>query len=163
MHKTCIMMRASTACFLADLLDLVEKEESSTASSERAIQAHHYYKRKIDTRLDAVKAIGTNFLMIACSSLEIILVYPLKSLGEKEFGTEVQGHISILRSRGFENQRRMVGLHKALVSWYGAFLGVEVDVCGRGDHLAIDSKIYQGKEIITRSVVAGLPFKIWEG
>jgi hypothetical protein len=140
---------------LVDLLDLVEKEESSTASSERAIQAHHYYKWKIDTRLDAVKAIGTNFLMIACSSLEIILVHPLKSLGDKEFGTEVQGHISILRSRGFENQRMMVGLHKAL--------GVEVDVCGGGDHLAIDSKIYQRKEIITRSVAAGLPFKIWEG
>jgi hypothetical protein len=35
-----------------------------------------------------------------------------------------------------------------------------VDVCG-GDHLAkIVSKICQGKDIITRSVAAGLPFKI---
>ena len=41
-----------------------------------------------------------------------------------------------------------------------AFLGIEIDVSGTGDHLdKVDSKIRRVKELM-RSVIAGLPYKL---
>ena len=103
---------------------------------------------------------GTKYLITVCEPLQLVLQTPIDSEGKTQLGLALQGHLSILRERGFIPTVVYADPQSAFRSLTGSFPGVVIDITGAGDHVPkVDAKIRRIKELC-RSVKESLPWKI---
>ena len=100
------------------------------------------------------------FLITLSEPLGLTLVSPVASEKTDDLGLAFQEQVSLLRSHGFAPTVAYLDPQPGFQPLRGQITGVEVDVCGAGDHMdKVDLKIRRLKETI-RSVQAGLPWSL---
>jgi hypothetical protein len=87
------------------------------------------------------------FLITATDPLNLTLHCRINSESRLDLGMALQGHMSLLRSRGFIPTIVYTDPHSSFRSMTQDFPGVEVDIGGAGDYVAkVDAKIRRVKE-----------------
>ncbi len=117
-------------------------------------------QKKLRLFSDVMHIDGSMFLITATDPLNLTLQCRVNSESRLDLGMVLQGHMSLLRSRGFEPTVVYTDPHSSLHSMTQDFPGVEVDIGGAGDYVAkADAKIRRVKETY-RKVKAGLPWEL---
>jgi hypothetical protein len=119
--------------------------------------------RSTDKRLrlsvDVMHIDGSMFMVTVTDPLNLTLQTKITSENRLELGMALQGHMSVLRSRGYEPCTVYTDPHSSFQSMTQDFPGVEIDVGGAGDYVPkVDAKIRRIKETY-RKVKSGL---VWE-
>jgi Reverse transcriptase (RNA-dependent DNA polymerase) len=110
--------------------------------------------------LDVMEVCKQHFLITLAEPLQLMMNACTGRQTTENLGRALQGQLDLLRARGFVPVRVHVDPQSGLRALVGQFPGVEVDVCGAGDHMdKVDVRIRRLKETI-RSVVSGLPWKL---
>jgi hypothetical protein len=100
------------------------------------------------------------FLISVTDPLNLTLQAGINSENRLELGMALQGHMAILRSRGYEPNVVYTDPHSSFKSMTQDFPGVEIDVGGAGDYVSkADAKNRRIKETY-RKVKAGLPWEL---
>jgi hypothetical protein len=109
---------------------------------------------------DVMQVKGKPFVITLVEPLGLEIVTPVDSEKTEDLGLALQGQVNLIRSRGFKPTVCYLDPQPGFVPLVGQIPGVEIDVCGAGDHLdKIDAKIRRIKESI-RSVHADLPWEL---
>jgi hypothetical protein len=117
-------------------------------------------EKKLRLYSDVMHVDGTMFLITATDPLNLTLQCKVTSENRLDLGMALQGHMSLLRSRGFEPTVVYTDLHSTFRSMTQDFPGVEVDIGGASDCVAkVDAKICRVKETY-RKVKAGLAWEL---
>ena len=112
---------------------------------------------------DVMHIDGQKFLVTTCEPLQLTLQCPITSESQNQLGLGLQGHLSILRSKGFVPTIIYTDPAKGFTGLVGAFAGVLVDTSGAGDNVPkVDAKIRRIKELY-RCVKSGLPWMLPKG
>jgi hypothetical protein len=100
------------------------------------------------------------FLVSVTDPLNLTLQTKVMSENKLELGMALQGHMAVLRSRGFEPSTVYTDPHSSFRSMTQDFPGVEMDIGGAGDYVSkADAKIRRIKETY-RKVKSGLPWEL---
>jgi hypothetical protein len=92
--------------------------------------------------------------------LNLTLQTKVQSENRLELGMALQGHLAVLRTRGFEPVIIYMDPHSSFRSMTQDFPGVELDIGGAGDYVSkADAKIRRIKETY-RKVKSGLPWEL---
>jgi hypothetical protein len=117
-------------------------------------------EKKLRLYSDVMHVDGMMFLITATDPLNLTLQCKVTSGNRLDLGMALQGHMSLLRSRGFEPTVVYTDPHSTFRSMTQDFPGVEVDIGGAGDYVAkVDAKIRRVKETY-RKVKAGLAWEL---
>jgi hypothetical protein len=112
---------------------------------------------------DVMHIDGQKFLITTCEPLQLTLQCHITSESQNQLGLGLQGHLSILRAKGFIPNIIYTDPAKGFTGLVGAFPGVLVDTSGAGDNVPkVDAKIRRIKELY-RSVKNGLPWTLPKG
>jgi hypothetical protein len=119
--------------------------------------------RSTDKRLwlyvDVMHIDSCMFTITVTDPLNLMLQMKIQSENWLEIGMALQGHMALLRSRGYEPCTVYTDPHSSFQSMTQDFPGVEIDVGGAGDYVSkADAKIRRIKETY-RKVKSGL---VWE-
>jgi hypothetical protein len=120
--------------------------------------------RSTDKRLrmyvDVMHIDSHMFLVSVTDPLNLTLQTKVMSENKLELGMALQGHMAVLRSRGFEPSTVYTDPHSSFRSMTQDFPGVEMDIGGAGDYVSkADAKIRRIKETY-RKVKSGLPWEL---
>jgi hypothetical protein len=113
---------------------------------------------------DVMNIDGQKFLITTCEPLQLTLQCPITSESQNQLGLGLQGHLSILRTKGFVPTIIYTDPAKGFTGLVGAFQGVLVDTSGAGDNVPkVDAKIRRIKELyrVSRMVCRGFYRKEW--
>ncbi len=117
-------------------------------------------QKKLHLFSDVMHIDGTMFSITATDPLNLTLQCKVNSESRLDLGMALQGHMSLLRSCGFEPTVVYTDPHTSFCSMTQDFPGVEVNIGGAGDYVAkVDAKIRRVKETY-RKVKAGLPWEL---
>ena len=90
----------------------------------------------------------------------LLLCDHLTNLTTYALGSALQSHLILLRSRSFTIGQCFVDQQTGIAALKGQLAGVEIDICGAGDHNAsVDVRIRHIKEV-ARAVMSKLPWKL---
>jgi hypothetical protein len=110
--------------------------------------------------VDVMHIDGHMFLVSVTDPLNLTLQTKVMSENKLELGMALQGHMAVLRSRGFEPSTVYTDPHSLFRSMTQDFPGVEMDIGGAGDYVSkADAKIRRIKETY-RKVKSGLPWEL---
>jgi hypothetical protein len=117
-------------------------------------------EKRLRLYTDVMHIDGSMFLITATDPLNLMLQCKVTSENRLDLGMALQGHLSLLRSRGFELTIVYTDPHSLFRSMMQDFPGVEIDIGGAGDYVAkLDAKIRRVKETY-RKVKANLPWEL---
>jgi hypothetical protein len=117
-------------------------------------------EKKQSMYTDVMHIENNMFLISVCEPLQLTLQCPLESESKNQLGLALQGHMDILRERGFIPTVVYTDPQRAFTSLTGSFPGVVIDTGGAKDNVAkVDAKIRRVKELF-RSVKESLSWKI---
>ncbi len=109
---------------------------------------------------DIFTAASQKFLISLFEPLMVCMTTKIEKESSDMLGLAIQAHINSARERGFSPVRIHLDPQSGFKALKGQFPGVEVDVCGAGDHLPkVDVRIRMVKEI-ARSVLSKLPWTL---
>ena len=97
---------------------------------------------------DVMHIDGQKFLVTTCEPLQLTLQCPITSESQTQLGLGLQGHISILRTKGFTPTIIYTDPARGFEGLVGTFPGILVDTSGAGDNVPkVDAKIRRIKEL----------------
>jgi hypothetical protein len=109
---------------------------------------------------DVMHVDGVKFLVSVVEPLQLTIQAPLDNESADQLGLALQGHLSLLRARGFQPTVVYVDPQSGFWALKNLFPGVLVDDGGASDYVPkVDSKIKRIKELY-RAVKNGLPWKL---
>jgi hypothetical protein len=103
---------------------------------------------------------GFKFLISVVEPLQLTIQVPLENETADQLGLALQGHLSLLRARGFQPTLVYMDPQSGFRALKNLFLGILVDDGGASDYVPkVDSKIKRIKELY-QAVKNGLPWKL---
>jgi hypothetical protein len=109
---------------------------------------------------DVMHIDGSKFLVSVVEPLQLTIQAPLENESADQLGLALQGHLSLLRARGFQPTVVYVDPQSGFRALKNLFPGVLIDDGGASDYVPkIDSKIKRIKELY-RAVKNGLPWRL---
>jgi hypothetical protein len=109
---------------------------------------------------DVMHVDGFKFLISVVEPLQLTIQAPLENETADQLGLALQGHLSLLRARGFKPNVVYVDPQSGFRALKNLFPGVLIDDGGASDYVPkVDSKIKRIKELY-RAVKNGLPWKL---
>jgi hypothetical protein len=109
---------------------------------------------------DVMHVDGNKFLVSVVDPLQLTIQAPLKNASADQLGLALQGHLSLLRARGFQPTVVYVDPQSGFRALKNLFPGVLIDDGGASDYVPkVDSKIKRIKELY-RAVKNGLPWRL---
>jgi hypothetical protein len=109
---------------------------------------------------DVMHVDGFKFLVSVVEPLQQTIQAPLENESADQLGLALQGHLSLLRARGFKPNVVYVDPQSGFRALENLFPGVLIDDGGASDYVPkVDSKIKRIKEL-HRAVKNGLPWKL---
>jgi hypothetical protein len=117
-------------------------------------------EKRLRLYVDVMHVDARMFLISVTDLLNLTLQASINSENRLELGMALQGHMAILRSRGYQPGVVYTDPHSSFKSVRQDFPGVELDIGGAGDYVSkVDAKIHRIKETY-RKVKAGLPWEL---
>jgi hypothetical protein len=109
---------------------------------------------------DVMHIDGFKFLISVVEPLQLTIQVPLENETADQLGLALQGHLSLLRARGFQPTIVYVDPQLGFRALKNLFPGVLIDDGGASDYVPkVDAKIKRIKELY-RAVKNGLPWKL---
>jgi hypothetical protein len=109
---------------------------------------------------DVMHVDGFKFLISVVEPLQLTIQAPLENETADHLGLALQGHLSLLRARGFQPTIVYVDPQSGFRALKNLFPGVLIDDGGASDYVPkVDAKIKRIKELY-RAVKNGLPWKL---
>ncbi len=109
---------------------------------------------------DVMHIDGHKFLVSVVEPLQLTIQAHLQNETATQLGLGIQGHLGILRARGFQPTTIFTDPQAGFRTLVGQFPGVNLDIGGAKDFVSkVDQKIRRIKELY-RSVKAGLPWTL---
>lgn len=119
-----------------------------------------YTGKELKLHTDIMHVDDEMFLVMTADPLNLTLQCKVNYQTKNTLGFGLQGQLALLRSRDFKPTIVYIDPHSLFRVMTQDFLGVKVDVGGKGDFLSkVDAKIRRIKETY-RKVKHGLPWKI---
>jgi hypothetical protein len=109
---------------------------------------------------DVMHVDGSKFLVSVVEPLQLTIQAPLVNETADQLELALQGHLSLLRARGFQPTVVYMDPQSGFQALKNLFPGVLIDTGGRSDYVPkVDSKIKRIKELY-RAVKNGLPWRL---
>jgi hypothetical protein len=109
---------------------------------------------------DLMHVDGFKFLISVVEPLQLTIQVPLENETADQLGLALQGHLSLLRARGFKSIVVYVDHQLGFRALKNLFPGVLIDDGSASDYVAkVDSKIKRIKELY-HAIKNGLPWKL---
>jgi hypothetical protein len=110
--------------------------------------------------MDVMHIDGQKFLISVVEPLQLTIQAHIQNETASQLGLGIQGHLGVLRSRGFQPTTIYTDPQAGFRTLLGQFPNVNVDIGGAKDFVSkVDSKIRRIKELY-HSVKAGLPWTL---